>query len=170
MSGEAIHFMKDREKRIFDWLSAHKEDIIADLLALVRSESPTGDKAAVDACGRVLASLYRDRLGAVSRTVPQAEAGDHLVTELGEGERTLLIVGHIDTVHPVGSVPVRREGDVLYGPGVIDMKGGDIAVVWALKALKDLGLPVGKRVRIVNNSDEETGSHSSLRADFGWGR
>ena len=36
--------MKDREKRIFDWLSAHKEDIIADLLALVRSESPTGDK------------------------------------------------------------------------------------------------------------------------------
>ena len=53
--------MKDREKRIFDWLSAHKEDIIADLLALVRSESPTGDKAAVDACGRVLASLYRDR-------------------------------------------------------------------------------------------------------------
>ena len=50
---------------------------------------------------------------------------------------------------------------MLYGPGVIDMKGGDIAVVWALKALKDLGLPVGKRVRIVNNSDEETGSHSS---------
>ena len=101
--------MKDREKRIFDWLSAHKEDIIADLLALVRSESPTGDKAAVDACGRVLASLYRDRLGAVSRTVSQAEVGDHLVTELGEGERTLLIVGHIDTVHPVGSVPVGRE-------------------------------------------------------------
>ena len=153
--------MKDREKRIFDWLSAHKEDIIADLLALVRSESPTGDKAAVDACGRVLASLYRDRLGAVSRTVSQAEVGDHLVTELGEGERTLLIVGHIDTVHSVGSVPVRREGDVLYGPGVIDMKGGDVAVVWALKALKDLGLPLDKRVRIVNNSDEETGSKSS---------
>ena len=68
------------------------------------------------------------------RTDSEIQTGE---PELGEGERTLLIVGHIDTVHSVGSVPVRREGDVLYGPGVIDMKGGDIAVVWALKALKN---------------------------------
>ena len=153
--------MKALEQKIFDYMTAHIEDIIADLTALVSAESPTADKAAVDKCGRVLASLYRDRLGAVSQVLPQTEVGDHLVTEVGSGGRTLLIVGHIDTVHPVGSVPLRREGNLLCGPGVIDMKGGDVTVIWALKALRDLDIPLDKKVLIVNNSDEETGSHHS---------
>ena len=153
--------MKAQEQKIFEYLSAHKEDIIADLVALVKAESPTPDKTAVDRCGKLLASLYRDRLGAVSQVIPQAEAGDHLVTEFGAGERTLMIVGHFDTVHPTGSVPVRREGDILYGPGVIDMKGGDVAAIWAAKALKDLGISLDKKLLFVNNSDEETGSRHS---------
>lgn len=153
--------MKAREKAIFDYLSAHREEMIADLVELVGAESPTADKAAVDRCGAVLAELYQRRLGVTSRVVPQAEAGDNLVTELGSGDKKLLIVGHFDTVHPIGAVPIRREGEILYGPGVTDMKGGDVAVIWALRALKELGIPLDKRVVVANNSDEETGSHHS---------
>lgn len=153
--------MRALEKKIYDYLEAHREDIVADLAALARAESPTGDKAAADACARLLASLYKDRLGAATQFVPQTEVGDHLVTEIGSGGRTLLIVGHYDTVHPLGTVPVHREGDVLYGPGVVDMKGGDISVIWALKALQELGVKLDKKVLIVNNSDEETGSFHS---------
>ncbi len=153
--------MKDLEKKIFDYLKAREEDIIADIVTLAGAESPTKDKAACDACARVLAGLYRDRLGAVSRLIPSESGGDNIVTDLGEGDRTLLIVGHYDTVHPVGSVKIRREGRLLYGPGVTDMKGGDVMAIWALKALSDLGVKPDKRVTLVNNSDEETGSEHS---------
>ncbi|MBQ9564176.1 MAG: M20/M25/M40 family metallo-hydrolase, partial [Synergistaceae bacterium] len=153
--------MKEQAKKIFDYLSAHREEIIADITELVQAESPTPDKAAVDRCGKVLAGLYKSRLDVTSQVLPQPEAGDNLVTEVGSGERTLLIVGHFDTVHPVGSVSIRREGDILYGPGVIDMKGGDVAAIWAAKALKELGIDTGKKILFVNNSDEETGSKGS---------
>lgn len=153
--------MKELERRISDYLESHKEDIIADLISLVKAESPSHDKAAVDRCGRVLASLYRDRLGAETKFDRQDKTGDNLVTEIGDAARTLLIVGHFDTVHAVGSLPVRREGSILYGPGVTDMKGGDISVIWALKALKELNVDLDKKIVVVNNSDEEIGSHGS---------
>ncbi len=153
--------MKDLERKIFDYLKAHEEDVIADIVTLARAESPTKDKAACDACARVLAGLYRDRLGAETQIVPSERSGDNLVTVWGEGDKTLLVVGHYDTVHPVGSVKIRREGNVLYGPGVDDMKGGDVMAIWALKALKDLGVKPDKRVMLINNSDEETGSDFS---------
>lgn len=153
--------VKELERKIYDYVLSHKEDIIKDIMVLAAAESPTADKSHVDACGKVLASLYKDRLGAVSSFDAQHTSGDNLVTEVGEGEKRVLIVGHFDTVHPVGSVPLRREGNILYGPGVMDMKGGDIAAIWALKTLKDLNINVGKRVTIVNNSDEEVGSRNS---------
>ena len=153
--------MKELEKKIFDYLKAHEEDIIADIETLAKAESPTADKAACDACARVLAGLYKDRIGVTTELVPSEKSGDNLVSVYGEGDKTLLIVGHYDTVHPVGSVPLRREGNVLYGPGVCDMKGGDVMAIWALKALKELGVKLDKRVMVINNSDEETGSDNS---------
>ena len=86
--------MRALEKKIYDYLEAHREDIVADLAALARAESPTGDKAAADACARLLASLYKDRLGAATPFVPQTEVADHLVTEAGAGGPPLLIGGH----------------------------------------------------------------------------
>ncbi len=150
--------MKENERKILDYLAAHKEDMVDDLVALASAQSPTCDKRSVDECGRVLARLYRERLGAVPQVVPQKDVGDCLVTEVGAGTDVLMIAGHFDTVHPTDSVPLRREGDVLFGPGVTDMKGGDVMAIWAVKALIDLGFDLDKKVRFVNNSDEETGS------------
>ena len=102
--------MKELEKKIFDYLKAHEEDIIADIITLAKAESPTKDKAACDNCARVLAGLYKDRLGVESQLVPSEHSGDNIVSVYGEGDKTLLIVGHYDTVHPVGSVPIRQIG------------------------------------------------------------
>ncbi len=149
------------ERKILAYLKEHEEEILEDVVTLVKAESPSSDKAAVDACGEVLCSLYRKRLGEDPEVVPRQNVGNCLRLRLGEGERKLLVLGHFDTVHPIGTVPIRREGGKLYGPGVIDMKGGDVLIIWSLKALKELGLELNKRVTIVHNGDEEIGSRGS---------
>lgn len=153
--------MQNLEKELQTYLSAHETEILADLEALVKAESPTLDKKAVDACGQVLQGLYKKRLGVTSQVLPAEERGDNLVTKWGNGPKKLILLGHFDTVHPIGALPLRREGNKLYGPGVIDMKGGLTAIIWALKALQELGLGMDKNVVIVNNGDEEKGSRTS---------
>ena len=153
--------MQTEEKRILEYLKSHEEEMLEDVITLASAESPSSDKAAVDACGEVLRSLYRKRLGEEPEVVPRETVGNCLRLRLGEGEKKLLLLGHFDTVHPIGTVPIRREGDKLYGPGVIDMKGGDILIIWALKALRELGYPLDKRVTVVHNGDEEIGSRGS---------
>jgi glutamate carboxypeptidase len=77
-----------------------------------------------------------------------------------------LILGHYDTVWPLGTVterPFRVDGNVLEGPGVFDMKGGLAQLVIALGALRDLGLQPTLTPVIFVNADEETGSRSSTR-------
>jgi glutamate carboxypeptidase len=146
--------------------------------SLVSLESPTPDKAAVDRCGDYLASRL-SATGAAVRRVASATAGDHLVGEFpGEGPRILLL-GHFDTVWPVGQLAemplVERDGR-LFGPGVFDMKAGIAIGMLALRALHG-GSPRGAglrgpsgvegragekpRVTFLLTSDEETGSVTS---------
>ncbi len=75
-----------------------------------------------------------------------------------------LLVGHTDTVWPLGTLaemPVEVEGDVIRGPGVFDMKGGLVQMVFALRALHDLGLEPTVAPVVFVNSDEEIGSPES---------
>ncbi len=130
----------------------------------VERESPSGDKAAIDACGREVAAAFGP-LGWRAEFVAGA-AGDHLIlrppAEVAGGGGTLLL-GHLDTVYPLGTLarmPWREEGDRVHGPGVMDMKGG-IAVAWlALRSLIAAGgaLPAATLLLV---SDEETGSGGS---------
>ncbi len=142
----------------------------ADLARLQRyaaHETPTGDAAALDALATALAADVAP-LGARTRRVPLPH-GDALVLDLpGRGEpagrRPALLLAHHDTVHPVGSLAggmrLRRDGDVLHGPGVYDMKGGLVVALAALELLD--GLRVAHRpVRLVLTPDEEVGSPSS---------
>jgi glutamate carboxypeptidase len=76
----------------------------------------------------------------------------------------ILVLGHFDTVWPVGTLarmPFRREGGRLWGPGVLDMKGGIAFFLWAMRALRELELPVGRKVVLLLTADEETGSATS---------
>jgi glutamate carboxypeptidase len=76
----------------------------------------------------------------------------------------ILSLGHSDTVWPMGTVrtmPFRHEGGRLWGPGVLDMKGGIAFFLFAVQALRDLDIPTPAKVLLQLNADEEVGSESS---------
>jgi glutamate carboxypeptidase len=133
---------------------------------LVRLESPTTDKAAVDRCGAELAS----RLGAIGGRVtklPRAERGDHLLAEFGCGASQILLLGHFDTVWPVGQLErmrLRPQDGKLHGPGIFDMKAGIAIAMLATRALLETGAPLSRRIVMLWTTDEEIGSESSRSA------
>ncbi|TWS95804.1 M20/M25/M40 family metallo-hydrolase [Reyranella sp. CPCC 100927] len=140
------------------------EDILAGILRWVRVESPTYDRAAVNRMMDVAAADMRD-LGAAIERIPGIDGyGDCLRATVG-GARDgpgVLVLGHLDTVHPVGTIdgrlPVRRDGDRVYGPGIFDMKGGMYLAVHALKeTLRQRGKPT-LPVTFLFIADEEVGS------------
>ena len=92
----------------------------------------------------------------VSRT-PMEKCGDFLTVELNPGrEKACLFMAHMDTVFDkgvFGDPPVRRDGDRMYGPGVIDCKGGIAIALLCMKALLETGFE--KHVRLILTSDEE---------------
>jgi len=131
--------------------------------ALVRLESPSGDAAAINACVAELDARLRDIGGATTR-VPGGPAGEHLRADFGSGARRVLLLGHIDTVWPAGTLadrPFRHESGALRGPGVFDMKAGLALAALALKALHETGGGLPGRVALLVTADEETGSATS---------
>jgi len=142
--------------------------MVADLKRFIALESPTTNKAAVDAPGKALAVELRGLGGAVE-VLPKAEVGDVLRVRWNPGEGGLLIMSHMDTVWDVGTVagrPTRIEGDRLYGVGAMDMKGGIVIALWALRALRALERFPRQPISYLLNSDEETGSkHSSAEIE-----
>ena len=85
----------------------------------------------------------------------------------------ILIMGHFDTVHPVGTLsalPFRRDGEKCYGPGIFDMKGGNYLALDALRMLQRLGLAPALPVTFLFTRDEEVGSPVDARPDRGGSR
>lgn len=141
-----------------------RETWLLDLItSLVAIESPTDDKAAVDACGRALEEVITSAGGVVTRVV-NADAGDHLLARFGSGARQVLLVGHIDTVWPIGQLqmmPIRRDGGRLHGPGVLDMKAGVALGLLATQAVLAECPSGDAAIAMLWTSDEETGSATS---------
>ena len=149
------------------YFERHLDELMADLKGCVERESPSGDKTAADRCGEYLAELFR-REGFQVERLAQREVGDCIVARMGSGLRGTLCVGHYDTVFPIGFLqdcnPFRIEDGKAYGPGILDMKGGILMGLYAVKALRELGQLPEKRITFFLNSDEESGSfHSSER-------
>jgi glutamate carboxypeptidase len=94
------------------------------------------------------------------------DAGSGAGRSAGPGRPAQLLLGHCDTVWPLGmlrQMPVERRDGRLYGPGVYDMKAGLVQAVFALRALRELRLEPPAVPLMLINSDEETGSGDSLR-------
>jgi glutamate carboxypeptidase len=147
-----------------DYCRAKEAWLLETIEALVRLESPTGDKAAVDRCGAELATRLEAIGGRVSR-IKTSSAGDHLRAEFGDpGSPQVLLLGHFDTVWDVGQLermPFGRDGDRLSGPGVFDMKGGIALGMLATRAVYEVGQNDAPRIVMLWTTDEETGSHTS---------
>ncbi len=142
---------------------AQQDWLLATTRALVALESPTDDKAAVDACGAEL-SRRLVALGARVTEIAATTAGNHLRAELGSGQRQIMLLGHFDTVWPVGQIvrmPLAQEGDLLRGPGVFDMKAGIALGLLAARALLENGSLSDVRLVMLWTADEETGSRTS---------
>jgi glutamate carboxypeptidase len=151
-----------------------KPEMIALLKKLVETESPSADKAAVDRVGALVADECR-RLGAQVEIVENAVTGNHVVarfggqTQSGQTQRSaptdggILLMHHMDTVFPIGTLekmPFYEKDDKIFGPGVLDMKGGAVITLTALAALKAAGL-LKRPVTALFTSDEEIGSGTS---------
>jgi glutamate carboxypeptidase len=148
--------------RVLDYCRAEEPWLLETIESLVRCESPTHDKAAVDRCGAELARRLEAIGGRVAR-IRSAAAGDHIRAEVGSGARQVLILGHFDTVWDVGQLermPLERDGDKLTGPGIFDMKAGIAIGMLATRAVRELGAP-DARIVMVWTTDEETGSSTS---------
>ncbi|MFD9380612.1 M20/M25/M40 family metallo-hydrolase [Streptomyces sp. NPDC059999] len=131
--------------------------MIEDLRKLVEVESPSRDVDALAASARAVAALVESRLGGRAVLV-ESEAGPH-VHWSGGGEPQLLVLGHHDTVFPLGTLarrPFTVEDGHATGPGVFDMLGGLVQAVHGLASLDDRS-----GVEILVTADEEVGSGSS---------
>lgn len=131
------------------WMAAALEE-------LVSCESPSSDAEATHRCGQVFSAMAWERLGARPELI---ESGGRTHLRFTWGTPRVLVLGHLDTVWPVGTLtrwPFSVTGDVATGPGVFDMKAG---VVQALAALSSLSSLDG--VRLLLTVDEELGSPTS---------
>lgn len=148
--------------------------VLQRLKRLVELESPSNDEAALKAvAAEVTAELVA--AGAAVETVAVPGVGEHLVArvpsvpgesaEAAADSRPLLVLAHLDTVHPVGAFdpPFRVEDGRARGPGVYDMKGGVACVIEALHRLRVAGVGPNRPVSLLVTCDEETGSHTSRK-------
>ena len=153
----------DDNRRVLTYLREHSDAMVADLIKLINLESPTLHKPSVDALGNVLADELRG-LGAAIEIVPKQEVGDVVRARWNPGPGGVAILSHMDTVWAVGTVagrPTRVDGNRIYGVGSMDMKGGIVIALWALRALRELNLFPAQPITYMLNSDEETGSKHS---------
>jgi glutamate carboxypeptidase len=149
-----------------DFCRAERDWLLDTIEALVRLESPTTDKAAVDRCGAELAARL-ERIGGRVTKLTRPDRGDHLLTEFGCGASQILLLGHFDTVWPVGQLermPLVRSNGRLHGPGVFDMKAGVAIAMLAARAIAETGTPLSRRLVMLWTTDEEIGSGSSRAA------
>ncbi|WP_160000713.1 M20/M25/M40 family metallo-hydrolase [Roseomonas sp. 18066] len=144
------------------------EALLAGLRPWVECESPTFDAAAVN---RMMSLASRDLaiLGARIERIPgRMGFGDCIRARFphpdGEMEGGILVLAHLDTVHPVGTLgalPYRVEGDRAFGPGICDMKGGTFIALQAMAAMVQAGIATRRPVTFLLTSDEEVGSPST---------
>lgn len=132
---------------------------------LVDIESPSGNAEAsrrvnaliAAAASRISSEFAIERISADG-------LGEHLVIRAFPGEaKPVLLLGHTDTVHPVGSReknPTRIEGDRFYGCGIFDMKGNVVLMIESLRYFTETGMLPARPINILLSCDEEIGSHT----------
>lgn len=147
--------------KVLDYMEENKQNIIKDIRYLVERDSPSNDVDLVDLCADRIQKLFVRYFGYSADVIKNSDYGDHLRFEYGEGEGTILILSHFDTVWDEGDLKLKIDGDKLYGPGILDMKGGLVQAIWSIKAIKDLSLEMHKKIVFLCTSDEEIGSPSS---------
>ncbi len=154
---------------ILRWVDSSCEELIALLREFVECESPSDDAACVSRFQELLVARAAG-LAKPKFTRSAGAYGRNLLLDFelpGPRRKTpgrVLGVGHADTVWSLGTLrtmPFRRELGRLWGPGVLDMKAGLAFFLFAMKALRELEVPIARKVSLWIVSDEEVGSTGS---------
>ncbi len=155
---------------VAQFLAGQEQAMFGLLEELVCIQSYSHNKQGVDTVGQAIAASLAG-LPLTCTRHRQEQYGDHLVfttpaaeqKETGKQQKKILVIGHMDTVFPPesGFNNYWDEGDRVRGPGVIDMKGGLVVTIFAIKALHAAGLLADLPLVLLFNSDEEIGSPSS---------
>ncbi len=148
----------------------HEDEVIEGIRRWVTIESPTYDASGVEA---VLDEVEKDFDG-LPVTIDRRPGVDgyagilKVSAEEPSNEKSILVLTHMDTVHPKGTLtgrlPFRRDGDKLFGPGLYDMKGGAYLAVAGYRALVKAGIAPARPVTFLFTPDEEVGSPTSRAA------
>jgi glutamate carboxypeptidase len=161
--------------RVREYLVGETEAMVELLGQLVNLESPSDVASSQGPLLDRLAEAFHALDYKTTRLPARLRYGGHLYARprnsvRNRGSRSdhcwQLLLGHCDTVWPLGTLqrmPLTRDGDVLRGPGVYDMKAGLVEIVFALKALGELALVPSVEPVVFINSDEEVGSRESTR-------
>lgn len=156
---------------LLDAARSSRDSMLKDIISLVETETHSADLTALEHGLALLRTLVVRHLGEPTKTVMDngGSYGNVLrLTYRGTGPGHVLIIGHYDTVWPIGTLatwPIRRGTDArgretVTGPGIFDMKTGLLQGIWALKLLKEQGSE-HPTVTYLFNGDEETGSRAS---------
>lgn len=157
---QAIAQLDRKEKKLVSYVDAHNDEALELLKELININSGTMNFEGVRAVGDVLMRKF-EAIGMRTRWVdgtPFNRAG-HLIAETtGVKGKKLLLIGHLDTVFELDS-PAQEwtqvDENTIKGPGIADMKGGDIVILQALSALYDQGLLQNMNIRVIMTGDEE---------------
>ena len=155
------------EQRMVEWIDAHAEDAIDLLEETVNIGSGTMNHEGIREVGRVMRREL-DALGLDTEWIempPEVNRAGHLFGRKDGSGRKFLMIGHLDTVFEADDefAAFERDGDTATGPGVDDMKAGNVIIVYALKALREVGALDDIPVVVAYTGDEEkTGSPLSI--------
>ena len=156
--------MTNQRENGFNFIDKCKEDMLILWKELVNLESGSLNKKGVDSAIDKLKNIF-DNEGFETEIVEFENAGNTLVAEIGKKglKKGICFIGHIDTVFDEGTLktnPFRIDNGKAYGPGVLDMKGGIVALVYAIKALESIGYKE-RPIKVIISGDEELGHANS---------
>ncbi len=145
-------------------LQSYQTELLQRLEIIVNIDSGSGQTEGINAIMSYLKQWFSD-IGFSATLYDSVAYGKNMVARrTGKGHLRLLLVGHVDTVYPKGAVaakPFTVHDGLAYGPGVIDMKSGDVMGLYALQALVESNFEEYKELIFVFNNDEEVGSPGS---------
>jgi glutamate carboxypeptidase len=148
------------------FIDSQRDSLISLLRDLVEAESPSAHPECHDSVRRILSGALMD-VGYLVREPGMRGSARHIFArpaQRSRGRGNQLLVGHFDTVWPIGTIdkrPFTVNGNTIRGPGVFDMKGGLAQIVLALRTIRELHLEPPLTPVVLVNADEEIGSRTS---------
>ncbi|MHC1759228.1 MAG: M20 family metallopeptidase [Negativicutes bacterium] len=148
----------DQKQKAFQFVDDRRDEMVSLWQEVVNMESGPHEKQGIDAVGARFRKVLEE-MGAATRSVEFENAGNMLIAELGEqgSKPGILFLGHMDTAIAAGAIarqPFTIKDGKAYGPGVLDMKGGIVAFLYAIKALNSAGYN-SRPIKVVLAGDEE---------------